>query len=166
MGSVQKVSFLLPTGPAPQQNTPLHRQVQPAADLLPWVPTVCAESLEERQVIKKLVQRGHPQAAFFAVEQPEEPQDHLQLRNVGDFFQQRAQHGVGHGCIGLVAGETPKRHNQKASTLCSDSNRTRLSRKYRDTLPVGPLRCLATMISARFLGYWRLGKCCSQSSSV
>ena len=166
VGIVQKIPFLLPVGPVPEQNTPFHRQAQPAADLLSGVLAVSTETLEQRHIVEEFVHRNHPQAALFPVEQPEGSQDNFQLRNVGDFFQQRAQHGVRHRCIRLVIGETSERHNQKASTLCKDSNRTRLSRKYRDTLPVGPLRCLATMISARFLGYWRPGKCCSHSSSV
>ena len=47
-----------------------------------------------------------------------------------------------------------------------DSNLTRLSTNSSRMLPVGPFRCLATMISARFLGYSCPGRVCSHSSRV
>ena len=44
----------------------------------------------------------------------------------------------------LLWGESPDQ---------TESKRTRLSMNFRRMLPVGPLRCLAMMISAMFFGY-------------
>ena len=48
----------------------------------------------------------------------------------------------------------------------SESNLTRLSTNSSRMLPVGPFRCLAMMISAKFLGYSWPGRVCSHSSRV
>ena len=47
-----------------------------------------------------------------------------------------------------------------------DSKRTRLSMNWSCTLPVGPVRCLAMIISAMFLGYSSPGCIWAHSSSV
>ena len=85
----------------------------------------------------------------FFVKRPKYMKGRLQLGNVTDLRQQAAEEKVRYGSKLHPGRETAKvLHNKLGSWLAIFSNLADLGIKCSLTSPVGPLRCLATMISA------------------
>lgn len=105
---------------------------------------------------EQLVQAHRPGDAFLLMDVPDRPQRHLQLGQVIYLPEQVAKKGrrygdeidpgrkrAGHSYAGSLAGTVG---------LAASVNLANWSWTTSHTLPVGPCRCLATMISARLRG--------------
>ena len=149
-----------------QERPAAERSIQRLPDGILRRPALALQALQQDPVVEEFVLGNGREGSLPLRGEPEGPQGYFQLSEIVNALQQYAQEGIGNWRCANAAGESLKfptgqhkgsaiprgSHQNSPCRATRDSNRTRLSRNRRRTLPVGPWRCLARMSSAMLRG--------------